>query len=59
MQTLNQLQNSLKRKEIAAVNAREKGMHTTYGNLMIEITELKRKLSQMTMGGQGARNFYR
>ncbi len=57
MQTVNQIRNSLRRKEVAAVTAKRKGMQTTYGNLMLEITELKRKLNQMSMGGQGTRNF--
>jgi len=49
---LERIQRSLKNKERQAMEAKEKGMHTSYGNLMQEISELKRKLRQHQMGGK-------
>lgn len=49
---LERIQKSLKTKEKQAQEAKEKGMHTSYSNLMEEITELKRKLRQHQMGGK-------
>jgi uncharacterized alpha-E superfamily protein len=49
---LEKIQKSLRSKEKQAQEAKEKGMHTSYGNLMAEITELKRKLRQHQMGGK-------
>lgn len=49
---LERIQKSLRNKEKQAQEAKEKGMLTSYGNLMEEITELKRKLRQHQMGGK-------
>jgi hypothetical protein len=51
-QELFRLQNSLRRKEQEAELAREKGMHTTYGNRVAEICELKRKIKRLDMGAR-------
>ncbi len=49
---LERIQKSLRNKEKQAMEAKEKGMHTSYGNLMAEISELRRKLRQHQMGGK-------
>lgn len=49
-ETMGRLVKSLKRKELQAVRAKNRGMHSTYGNLMSEITELKRKVRKCQMG---------
>jgi len=49
-ETLEKLQMSLRKKEEEAVHAKSKGMHTTYGNLMLEINLLKTKMKKMQMG---------
>lgn len=49
---LERIQKSLKIKERQAMEAKEKGMHTSYSNLMEEISELKRKMRQHQMGGK-------
>lgn len=57
MLSLESLEKSLRRKELEAKKAKAKGMHTTYGNRMAEIIELKRKIDQRTMGSLGSKNF--
>ncbi len=47
---MRRLQASLQKKEKEARVAREKGMHSTFGNLMCEISELKRKVRKCQMG---------
>lgn len=47
---MSKLEQSIKRKQIQAKDAQKNGMHTTFGNLMSEISELKRQLRQMHMG---------
>ncbi|NLV68925.1 MAG: hypothetical protein GXY14_14745 [Spirochaetes bacterium] len=49
---LERIQKSLRNKEKKAQEAKEKGMHTSYGILMEEITELKRKLRKHQMGSK-------
>ena len=49
---LYRLEQSLKRKEILAAEAKKKGMHSRYGNLLMEISELKRQVRKMSMGGR-------
>jgi len=51
-ETLDRLQVSLKRKEEEAMQAKSKGMHTTYGNLLLEINLLKSKMKKMQMGSK-------
>jgi hypothetical protein len=51
-QKLLRLEMSLKRKEQEAQLAREKGMHTTFGNRVAEISELKRQITKLSMGGR-------
>lgn len=47
-----QLQKYLKQKETRAQIAKEKGMKSTYGNLLLEIDLVKAKLKKFTMGGK-------
>jgi len=47
---LRRLQMSLQKKERAALTAKQKGMHSTFGNLMSEICELKRQVRKCQMG---------
>ncbi len=49
---LYKLETSLKRKEVEAVQAKKKGMHTTYGNRMMEILEIKKQISKINMGSR-------
>lgn len=49
---LEKIQKALRSKEKKAQEAKEKGMQTSYGLLMEEITELKRKLRKHQMGGK-------
>ena len=49
---MKRIQMKLKQKETQARDAKEKGMHTTYGNLMLEISELKKEVRKMSMGGK-------
>jgi len=51
-ETLEKLEMSLKKKEEEARNAKSKGMHTTYGNLMLEINLIKTKMKKMQMGSR-------
>ena len=51
-ETLDRLHVSLKKKEEEAMQAKSKGMHTTYGNLMLEINLLKSKMKKMQMGSR-------
>jgi len=45
-----QLENKLRRKEVEASKAKEKGMQTTYKNLLSEISVLKSELVREDMG---------
>lgn len=47
---MKQLEIILKKKEFQARDAKEKGMRTTYGNLLLEISELKKEKRKMSMG---------
>lgn len=47
-----QLQRYLKQKEINAQIAKEKGMKSTYGNLLLEIDLVKAKLKKFSMGSK-------
>lgn len=40
----------LKKKEIEAQSAKEKGMRTMYSNRLEEITEIKKQLRKLSMG---------
>ena len=51
-ESLERLQQSLKRKEEEALQAKNKGMKTTYGNLLLEINILKSKVKQLQMGSK-------
>jgi len=46
------LQQYLKRKEIEAQSAKQRGMQTTYGNLLLEINIVKTKLKKFNMGSK-------
>ena len=43
---------SLKRKQMEAQEAKEKGLTTAYGNLLLEINLLNTKLKKFSMGGK-------
>lgn len=47
---MRKLESQLKKKETQAIYAKKKGMNTTYGNLLLEISELKREVRKMSMG---------
>lgn len=49
---LERLQSSLQQKERQAIEAREKGMHSSFSLLMEEIIELRRRVRQKMMGGK-------
>ncbi len=49
---LHQLEIILKKKEIQAQDAKEKGMYSTFSNLMTEIIELKREVRKLSMGSR-------
>jgi len=49
---LHQLEIILKKKEVQAQDAKEKGMHSTFSNLMTEIIELKREVRKLSMGSR-------
>lgn len=49
-ENLEKLQISLKRKEAEAMEAKEKGLNTSYGNIMLEINLLKTKIKKHQMG---------
>ncbi len=44
------LEESLRKKEVQAKIAKEKGMNTAYSNRLQEIQEIKRKLRMLSMG---------
>lgn len=52
LENLEKLEISLKKKEEEAAKAKSKGMHATYGNLMLEINLLKSKMKKMQMGSR-------
>jgi len=52
MDNMKRVQMSLKKKEEEAAQAKEKGMHTTYGNLLLEINLLKTEMKKMQMGSK-------
>lgn len=51
VETLEQLEQILKKKQIEATKAKEKGLVTIYGNLVLEISILKQKIKKFQMGG--------
>lgn len=44
---VSELEQEIVRKEKLALDAKEKGMHTTYGNYVTDISVLKTKLSKL------------
>ncbi len=50
VESLEKLTKSLKKKEIAATDAKTKGLSTAYGNLLLEINLIKTKMKKMQMG---------
>jgi hypothetical protein len=44
---VSELEQEIFRKEKLALDAKEKGMHTTYGNYVTDISVLKTKLSKL------------
>jgi len=51
LETLEQLGQLLKKKQAEAIEAKEKGLVTVYGNLVLEIFILKQKIKKFQMGG--------
>ena len=51
-ETLEKLQQSLKKKEMAALAAQEKGQKSVYANLALEINLLKTKIKKAQMGSK-------
>jgi hypothetical protein len=51
IETLEQLGQLLKKKQAEAIEAKEKGLVTVYGNLVLEISILKQKIKKFQMGG--------
>jgi len=51
VETLNDLNRKLKRKEAQAIEAKEKGMNTSYGLLLSEIANINSKIRKLQTGG--------
>jgi hypothetical protein len=51
-ETLEDLEKSLKKKEIEANAAKLKGLNTHHGNLLLEINLIKSKIRKMNMGSR-------
>ncbi len=49
---LEKLQISLKKKEAEALEAKDKGLHAAYGNIMLEINLLKTRIKKFQMGSR-------
>ena len=49
---LSRLEQRIKKKEQQAKEAKEKGMHSTFRNIMAELVELKREERKMHMGSR-------
>ena len=52
VESLETLQKSLKKKEMEADNAKNKGLNTAYGNLLLEIKLIKTKIKKYQMGSR-------
>jgi hypothetical protein len=52
LEQLEKLEQSLKRKQIEALEAKDKGLNTVYGNIVLEIAILKQKIKKFQMGGK-------
>ena len=52
VENLEKLQQSLKKKELEAMAAKEKGQKSVYGNLVLEINLLKSKIRKYNMGSK-------
>lgn len=46
------LEKTLKKKEFEAFEAKDKGLKTAYGNLLLEINLIKTKMKKMQMGSK-------
>lgn len=51
-ESLSRLEERIRRKEMQAREAREKGMNSTFRNIMSELIELKRLERKMHMGSR-------
>ncbi|MCL1865569.1 MAG: hypothetical protein FWF73_07140 [Spirochaetes bacterium] len=51
-ETLESLQLTLKKKELEAATAKEKGQKSVYSNLLLEINLLKSKIKKFSMGSK-------
>jgi hypothetical protein len=52
VESLEKLELSLKKKEMEAMEAKDKGLNTSYGNLLLEINLIKTKMKKFQMGGR-------
>ncbi|HPI90230.1 MAG TPA: hypothetical protein PK859_13070 [Spirochaetota bacterium] len=50
--TLSEIEQKIKKKEMMAQEAKEKGMNSTLRNLLAELSELKRQERKMHMGSR-------
>ncbi len=46
----NRIENAIRKKERLAHEAKAKGMHTTYGNYLMEISVLRAELQKVSSG---------
>jgi len=52
LKELEKLEKSIKKKENEALDAKNKGLITAYGNILLEINLLKNKIKKFQMGGK-------
>lgn len=50
MKQLNELEKSLRKKELEAIEAKNKGLTIVYANILLEINILKTKMKKFQMG---------
>jgi hypothetical protein len=51
-ESLEKLEKTLKKKEMEALTAKDKGLNTAYGNLLLEINLIKTKMKKFQMGSR-------
>jgi NTP pyrophosphatase (non-canonical NTP hydrolase) len=51
-ESLTEIEQQIKKKQLMAQEAKEKGMHSTLKNLLAELSELKRKERKLHMGSR-------
>ncbi|HNX23586.1 MAG TPA: hypothetical protein PKG60_06030 [Spirochaetota bacterium] len=52
VESLEKLERTLKKKEMEANEAKDKGLNTAYGNLLLEINLIKTKMKKCQMGSK-------